>query len=320
MAAERPLPRSRRSLLATAAGGLAALVAGALGRPADARAAAGDYLVIGEPNSAGPAQTSLSTYALGASFTLQTTNESTGATGIFGWASSPGPNRTRGVYGRSDSPAGYAVEGNNNAASHGTGAAVHALGGQNHGLDATTNNAASHAVQAVHAGSGIAIKGLGQTGVQGVSNAAGGAGVHGRATTGALYGVLGEGGYNGVWGETNLTGAQGVVGVASAISGPSSGVYGSSASTTGKGVRGQASADTGTNYGVYGETNSPTGFGGYFDGRVFTTKFYELLEIADPAAPSANRARLFARDNGVGKTQLCVLFPTGAVQVLATEP
>lgn len=47
----------------------------------------------------------------------------------------------------------------------------------------------------------------------------------------------------------------------------------------------------------------------------------ELTELAaDPAAGASNTARLYSRDNGSGKTQLCVLFPTGAVQVLATEP
>lgn len=46
-----------------------------------------------------------------------------------------------------------------------------------------------------------------------------------------------------------------------------------------------------------------------------------LLELAaDPAAPAANDSRLYTRDNGSGKTQLCVRFATGAVQVLATEP
>lgn len=45
---------------------------------------------------------------------------------------------------------------------------------------------------------------------------------------------------------------------------------------------------------------------------------YELA--ADPSAPAANRARIYSRDNGSGKTQVCVRFNTGAVQVLATEP
>lgn len=43
-------------------------------------------------------------------------------------------------------------------------------------------------------------------------------------------------------------------------------------------------------------------------------------EIADPAAPAANHGVLYFRDNGSGKTQLVARFPTGAVQVVATEP
>jgi hypothetical protein len=39
-----------------------------------------------------------------------------------------------------------------------------------------------------------------------------------------------------------------------------------------------------------------------------------------PANPPAQTARLFCRDNGSGKMQLVVRFPTGAVIVLATEP
>lgn len=45
-----------------------------------------------------------------------------------------------------------------------------------------------------------------------------------------------------------------------------------------------------------------------------------LEESADPAAPAANGVRLYARDNGAGKTQLCARFATGAVQIIATEP
>lgn len=51
------------------------------------------------------------------------------------------------------------------------------------------------------------------------------------------------------------------------------------------------------------------------------TGYIEMREqSADPAAPVANQARIFFRDNGSGKTQLCVRFNTGAIQVLATEP
>ncbi|MGB2713510.1 MAG: hypothetical protein WBC51_04980 [Vicinamibacterales bacterium] len=41
---------------------------------------------------------------------------------------------------------------------------------------------------------------------------------------------------------------------------------------------------------------------------------------SDPAAPSANEVKLYARDNGAGKTQIVARFNTGAVQVIATEP
>lgn len=48
--------------------------------------------------------------------------------------------------------------------------------------------------------------------------------------------------------------------------------------------------------------------------------YVAFTEITDPSAPSTNNARLYVRDNGAGKTQLVVRFPTGAIQVIATEP
>lgn len=41
---------------------------------------------------------------------------------------------------------------------------------------------------------------------------------------------------------------------------------------------------------------------------------------SDIGAPGVNRGRLFARDNGSGKTQICARFNTGAVVVIATQP
>lgn len=55
-------------------------------------------------------------------------------------------------------------------------------------------------------------------------------------------------------------------------------------------------------------------------GLVGVGKGVTFTEQSDPSAPAANNAVLYAKDNGSGKTQLCVRFPTGAVQVLATEP
>ena len=52
-----------------------------------------------------------------------------------------------------------------------------------------------------------------------------------------------------------------------------------------------------------------------------TAAYIEGLELAaDPAAPAANTFRLYAKDNGVGKTQIVARFATGAVQAIATEP
>lgn len=48
--------------------------------------------------------------------------------------------------------------------------------------------------------------------------------------------------------------------------------------------------------------------------------YIQFSEQADAAAPAVNKARLYSKDNGSGKTQLVVRFPTGAVQVIATEP
>lgn len=51
------------------------------------------------------------------------------------------------------------------------------------------------------------------------------------------------------------------------------------------------------------------------------TNGIEMRELAaDLAAPASNRGRVYMKDNGAGKTQLVVRFPTGAVQVIATEP
>ncbi|MFQ6019597.1 MAG: hypothetical protein ACE5KW_02455, partial [Dehalococcoidia bacterium] len=48
--------------------------------------------------------------------------------------------------------------------------------------------------------------------------------------------------------------------------------------------------------------------------------YQDLGEIATPANPATNRARLYAKDDGAGKTQLAVRFPTGAEVILAAEP
>ena len=52
----------------------------------------------------------------------------------------------------------------------------------------------------------------------------------------------------------------------------------------------------------------------------FECQFIELQELsADPAAPGANRVRIYAID-ATAKTRLSARFSTGAVQTVATEP
>ncbi|TMB48747.1 MAG: hypothetical protein E6J50_09525 [Chloroflexi bacterium] len=131
----------------------------------------------------------------------------------------------------------------------------------------------------------------------------------------------------GVRGE-GITGVQGV-GVVQGVVGQFSDTNGSGNGTGVVGFCGPTApaAQDNTSVGVFGESpaghaihgKTGTGFAGYFQGPVLSTKFYELIEIATPATPLANHARLFIKDNGLGKTQVCVKFANGTVKVLATE-
>jgi hypothetical protein len=135
-------------------------------------------------------------------------------------------------------------------------------------------------------------------------------GVHGRSLSNNQPGTLGQSANN----STGVLGASGAdVPVPAAKA--KTGVYGYAAQdNASQGVWGHSPAGNG----VVGSTG--TGYAGYFSGKVYSTQFYELSEIGTPAAPAPNRARLFVKDNGAGKTQLCVRFHTGAVQVIKTEP
>lgn len=48
--------------------------------------------------------------------------------------------------------------------------------------------------------------------------------------------------------------------------------------------------------------------------------FIQLTEETAPAAPAINKVRIYAQDNGAGKTQLMAKFATGAAQQLAIQP
>jgi len=55
-------------------------------------------------------------------------------------------------------------------------------------------------------------------------------------------------------------------------------------------------------------------------GSATITGYWAGTEQTAPAAPAANGYRIFAQDNGAGKTQLMVIFATGAAQQIAIEP
>lgn len=46
----------------------------------------------------------------------------------------------------------------------------------------------------------------------------------------------------------------------------------------------------------------------------------EMVERTAPASPATNAVRIYAEDNGAGKTRLMALFATGAAQQIAIEP
>ena len=148
-------------------------------------------------------------------------------------------------------------------------------------------------------GAGTALSGSGQTGI----------GIAGTSAASNHPAMLGRS-------TGDNTGVQGFSGITATPTAPAkTGVFGYAAQDAASvGVRGESP----TGFGVYGKTTG-TGFAGYFNGKTFMSQFVEIAEMSTPAAPGGNRARLFVRDNGLGKTQLCVRFPTGAVKVLATE-
>lgn len=54
--------------------------------------------------------------------------------------------------------------------------------------------------------------------------------------------------------------------------------------------------------------------------NLFLGSYQQMTEMTAPAAPAANSVRIFAQDNGAGKTQLMAIFGSGAAQQIAIEP
>ena len=179
-----------------------------------------------------------------------------------------------------------------------------------------TNSTTNAAVFSAVSTSGIALRGESEfyDAIWGVSDS--GAGVFGKSTN-----LIAVGGESNATSQPAVRGA--ALGNSTGVLGysgnqpnakPKTGAYGfADQDGTSKGVWGSSPAG----HGLHGQSSS--GWAGYFDGRVLTKKYHELVEIETPSAPGANHVRLFIRDNGSGKTQLCVRFATGAVKVLATQ-
>jgi hypothetical protein len=254
-----PGTRSRRALLAGAAGGLLAAAAGALGRPAPA--VASHLLGFGHANNAGAANTTLTTSSTGTA--LLVTQNGTG-TALRGSAVGPGSiagfftaTNGIGISGVTGNATKFGVYAGNDAPTYADGAAIRANGQQNYGVLATAAGEDADAVRALHSGAGTAVFAKSQNGegVQAVSTS--GIGVSASTSAGDAAGIQG----------------------------------GNLASSGGIGVRGGAFALTGTPYGVFGE--APTnGYAGYFDGNAHVTgtlsKAAGAFKIDHPLDP-ANR-------------------------------
>lgn len=98
-------------------------------------------------------------------------------------------------------------------------------------------------------------------------------------------------------------------------------IYGAANTTTASSTYVDASPGPG---GAHGSVmiGSQTGYTSTIQvgrGNAPSLLIYGRERASDPNAPSTDCGVLYFRDSG-GKTQLCVRFATGAVQVLATEP
>jgi hypothetical protein len=285
MALDPSTLRSRRAILAAAAGAAAATVVGAVTKPTTVRAAGddGSIMHIGDFYADARSQTT--------------------------WANQANDNIVLWVASNADSGGGG-------------GAAL--VGFSDHGVGVSGGSGTTPILSG-----GIGVAGTSDSGV-GVSGTSGsGSAVKGVSTN--YYGVFGSSSTHvGINGESSLStgvvgsslssGQAAMIGLSSGGSTGVQGVSGNSGLPVARpqtGVFGYANQSS-TSKGVVGQSSK--GYAGYFLGKVYTNKFHEMQEISTPNAPAANKARLFLKDNGSGKTQLCVRFHSGAVQVLSTQP
>jgi hypothetical protein len=277
---------SRRALLTGALGGIGALAATVIGGASRVHAASGDSLILGSTtNSAGTANTSLTTNSSGTALLVTQNGSGTalrgsavGAGSIAGFFTAQNGTGISGVTGN---PNSYGVFAQNNGIA-GTAGAVRASGGSNHGLVATTAAAAANAVRGITTSTGaaaIAIYGESPgsegAGVKGLATGAVGGGsiptgVQGFATRGdGVWGYAqytGAEAYHGVVGESETQPGAGVYGAAYNTAGTNFGVYALAYGATGRAVYAEANS-SGVNYGLYATTTSGSGYGVWSQGR-----------------------------------------------------
>lgn len=69
-----------------------------------------------------------------------------------------------------------------------------------------------------------------------------------------------------------------------------------------------------------GDNTNDVGGSGNRWRRGFFAEYFEISEMTAPAAPAADKCRLFVQDNASGKTQLMAIFSSGAAQQVAIQP
>jgi hypothetical protein len=150
-------------------------------------------------------------------------------------------------------------------------------------------------------------------------------------TTRGVYGRVDSPNGDGIQGRN--AGAAGTGAAIRAYGGNNVGLRATSDSAIG--VRGVSLTDTGVSghsddwvgvggtsvdgFAVWGE--STNNYAGFFANHVYLGSWIDIGQVAiDPGPPVGTLGRLFIGDAGGDKLRLCVQFPSGAVQVLATEP
>lgn len=298
----------RRTVLAAALGGAAALVASALGRPAATRAAAGQAVIQGQVNNAGGTATTVTSTLAGQGAIVGTNSNATGR-GVVGQATAAsginagvfGTTATgsgRGVFGKATRTSGIAQGVRGEVASPdgfgvyakaatvtGVGAAIRADGGGNTGLAVSSEGASTAAIVASHSlgsavikigtpGTGLRIDTTFDTPIRAESTNAIAGIFYSTGTalqansTGSAYGVSAYS-PSGIGCNAGSNSGKGV----HAYSTSGNGIH--AASQSNDGVLGTSSSLSGvagassTGAGVYGE--SEFGWGGYFVGDTNVT-------------------------------------------------